>query len=49
MNPPSQAARAARAQIEEILDSLGQPWPWHAGASRLLDYWLTAEESEWSR
>jgi len=38
-------ARAARHQLEEILDTLGQPWPWHAALSRLIDLWLCVEEA----
>jgi hypothetical protein len=40
-----QAAREARRQVEKLLDALGGPWPWHLGASRLIDLWLVVEES----
>jgi hypothetical protein len=33
-----------RAEIEALLDQLGQPWPWDAGLSLLLDAAVIAEE-----
>jgi hypothetical protein len=38
-------ARVARAVVECALDGLGQPWPWHPGASRLIDLWLAVEDA----
>jgi hypothetical protein len=39
------AARAARRGVEDALDGLGRPWPWHLGLSRLIDMWVIAEEA----
>lgn len=41
----AEQAGAARHQIEDLLDSLGRPWPWHAGLSRLIDMWVIVEEA----
>ena len=38
-------ARAARRQVEDILDQLGKPWPWSRNLSRLIDLWLIMEEA----
>lgn len=45
MRPRQRQAREARHQIEALLDTLGRPWPWHAGLSRLIDLWVIVEEA----